>query len=202
MFGIGNMLGAIGSVAASAGLDYFSAKQQNDMARGQAHEAMSFSAQQAKAQMDFEERMSNTAHQREVADLKAAGLNPLLSLNAGASTPAGAMGTGVAAPVVPELSHIAHSVSDFIDLVAKWNQSEAAAAAAEQSRVRTGLLKQERPQKEFGSKVWSFFNRMFDRYEKASAKSDPASALGNQAAEDFKTYIATPPKLEWVPSKE
>ena len=51
--------------------------------------ANQFSADEAQKQREWEENMSNTAFQRQVADMRAAGVNPAMAMNGsgGASTP-------------------------------------------------------------------------------------------------------------------
>ena len=73
------MLPALLGTLGSAYLGYRGAKKQNIA-----------SAQQAQQQMDFQREMSNTAVQRRMADLKAAGINPILAGTDGASSPGGA----------------------------------------------------------------------------------------------------------------
>lgn len=57
----------------------------------------------AKTQMEFQERMSNTSHQRETLDLIKAGLNPALSLNNGASSPAGSYANVDSSPMTAKM---------------------------------------------------------------------------------------------------
>lgn len=99
-----NMFSGFGSSILAGGLNYLGAREERDATLTSARE-----------QMAFQERMSNTAHQREVADLKAAGINPVLSANSGASTPVGAS--------IDAQNMIAPAVSSALD--ARRNKMEA-----------------------------------------------------------------------------
>ena len=86
-FSIGQTLGQIAT-------DVGMAEYGNRQNFREASNARDFSASMAREQMSFQKEMSNTAYQRSMADMKTAGLNPMLAFSqGGASSPSGASGS-------------------------------------------------------------------------------------------------------------
>lgn len=156
-----NPVGLIGTGLAVGG-EVFSAIQQKNAIDNQnvtnrdiASQQMLFSADQARQLRDWQTDMSNSEITRRVADMRRAGINPMLAAGDGASTPGGAVGQSAGIPAQAaglNLSPALTSARDTLSLIqnvlesnsriaknrvdadSNWARSESAAEVNEQDK--------------------------------------------------------------------
>lgn len=103
----------------------------------------------SKRMMAFQERMSSSAHQRQMADMRLAGLNPILSAGGGASSPSGSsyvaqnVAEGTASNAL-NMVRLKEEVNSIRAAVSKANAD--AAVAREMEKTQQGVQELNRAQ--------------------------------------------------------
>lgn len=161
-------------------------------------------AREAQKNREFQEFMSSTSHQREVRDLQAAGLNPILSAGGGgASTPSGSVPN-----ILSETEGVASSARDIGRLYqerrlikAQADKAEAEAVSAQKSAAQSELVT---PWIKRGS---SFLDKIYERFQSTPKGVRPGTNLffgspgkNTTFRQDFEAIknSINPPKLKIV----
>lgn len=134
------------AIAGSAAASLIGGVLNNQANAKEGQRTRDFNAQEAQWNRDFQERMSNTSYQRSMADMSAAGLNPMLAFSeGGASTPGGATASAQATRMEDAITPAINSAMEArrlkkeieaVDSQAKLNISTAASQAAQADAAR------------------------------------------------------------------
>lgn len=178
---IGSVIGGLFSSNSAQTAGQFnqqSAQTAGEFSTEAARIAGEFNRDSAREQMHFAERMSATQHQREVADLVAAGLNPILSGTggAGASSPIGSTA------LMPQASmpSASRQAVNFNDLPAA---GVASSLAVRRNKAELDLLEEQAD--ESRQRQWNInqqSNLMYEQQKEAYWKAKAAEELPSQAA--------------------
>lgn len=176
----------------SGGLQYLGQREANQTNRDIARDTTAANMAEAQRNRDFQREMSNTAFQRQVEDLKRAGINPLLATGmSGASTPSGSAGSAVGATVQNELSGLPDAIQAG---VAIHNQQLASAkqgaeiglikdqqintrAQSAKAAMETKVMSKGIPEADLKNKVYNWVNDTFSQTNRSAAKYESETPL-------------------------
>lgn len=133
------------NIGANALGSWFQNRVVNSSLTGKEREQNAFNAEQAQLNRDFQQQMSDTAYQRGVADMQAAGVNPALAMGqGGASTPTGSNAQGSASLMSPmDVVSMAMQMKMMqTEISLKKSQERLNDAKADEAGANTGLISQ------------------------------------------------------------